>query len=131
MDRLSEQMNNMNVNNVRTQIQMKKHHTPYYATRNEVSDVITDYDSFPYTRWWRGVTGLSKPVVIEREAGYRPRHDDCYRVQKPQTQRLDPNHCFEAACSTVYPCYPQYLRKFADRDALNVMLNNACIVGYR
>lgn len=131
MDKLSQRINTMNVDNIRSQIAIKKGCAPYHATINQAAEVTTDYDTFPYPRWWRGVTGLSQPVIAEREAGYRPRHDNCYKIHESPNQVPYPNHCFEAACSTVYPCYPSYLNRYADREALDIMLNNSCIVQYR
>ena len=37
------------------------------------------------------------------------------------------NHCFESACSVVYPCYPEYLKKYSDKEQMNVMLNKSCL----
>jgi hypothetical protein len=128
---LTEKVNDSNVASVRKQISMKNGYEPYYGTINGAESVITDMDHFPYTRFFRGVPSSSDPVVLEREAGWRPQRDSCYSVNKCNQESPYPNHCFEAACSTVYPCYPQYLQKFSDRDALNVQLNRACIVQYR
>lgn len=128
----SHNINLRNVNNVRYQINKKKDQYPYHATIDTAAEVLTDHDTFPYPRWWRGVPFSSHPVVAEREAGWRPRHDDCYQVNEvPRPNIKYPNHCWETACSTVFPCYPEYLQKYSDRDALNVMLNKACTVQYR
>lgn len=127
-------INKRNVDNVRTQILKKKGDKPYHATINTASSVLTDYDTVPYPRWFRGVPDSFLPVVAEREAGYRVRYDNCYKLsESPHIHEHTPypNHCFEAACSTVYPCYPDYLQKIADRDALNLVLNKACIVQHR
>ncbi len=125
-------INDANVANVRVQIAKKKGFNPYLATVGQSVQVLTDYDTFPYPRYFRGVPESSRPIVAEREAGWRHRHDNCYKVLEPQEPDKNyPNHCFEAACSTVFPCYPEYLHKFSDRDALNVILNKACIVQYR
>ena len=67
-----------NVKNIREQIKRKKQSTPYYATTKQATSVITDYDTFPYPRYFRGVAEMSEPIVAEREAGWRPRHDDSY-----------------------------------------------------
>lgn len=123
-------INYNNVKNVRQQIAQKKNSEPYFATINTGSLTLTDYDNFPYDRWWRGEKYSYRPIVAEREAGWRPINNNCYKTHKTYTEgKL--NNCFETACSTVYPCVPGYLAKYADRDALNVMLNNACIVEYR
>ena len=106
---------------------------PYYATVKEAGEVLTDYDTFPYPRWFRGVYDSPVPIVAEREAGWRPRHDSCYKMEKPCSEVASkyPNHCMQSACSTVYPCYPQQMSRYADKAALDVELNNACIVQYR
>lgn len=127
-------INDQNVQNVRVQIAKKKGYDPYLATVNQAGQVLTDYDTFPYPRWFRGIPRSSDPVVAEREAGWRPRHDSCYRVLEPNVDehKLNyPNHCFETSCSVTFPCYPEYLTKYADRDALNVILNKACIAQHR
>ena len=128
-------INKQNVGNVRTQIMKKMSYNPYHATIDTASNVLTDYDTAPYPRWFRGVPDSFLPIVAEREAGWRPRHDNCYKLSESPFAHTEhtpyPNHCFEAACSTVYPCYPDYLQKISDRDALNLVLNKACIVQYR
>jgi hypothetical protein len=59
--------------------------------------------------------------------------DDCYRVIEPDNIPRPnlPNNCFQAPCSTVYPCYPEYLTKYSDKEALDLILNKTCIVQYR
>ena len=130
-DNFTQNINSSNVNHVRRQIAKKNGSAPYLATKKEASDILTDYDVFPYPRYFRGVPTSSVPIVAEREAGWRPRHDDCYKVLQPPSKINYPNHCYQAACSTVYPCYPEYLTKYADKELLNVILNKACISQYR
>lgn len=127
-------INDVNVKNVQRQIELAKQPYPYRATIETASDVLTDYDTFPYTRWWRGVPDSYKPMVAEREAGWRPRHDHCYMLQEPPDLSGPtpyPNHCFQSACNTTYPCYPEYLQKLSDKAALESLLNKACIVQFR
>lgn len=124
-------INDLNVQNVQRQIAIKKGCSPYLATVNQASQVVTDYDTFPYPRYFRGVPESTVPIVAEREAVWRPRHDSCYKVLEPPGQIRYPNHCYETACSTTLPCYPNQLNRYADREALNVMLNDACIAQYR
>ena len=128
---LTEKVNNANVSSVRKQIAMKQGSYPFYGTSDGVVSVTTDMDHFPYTRFYRGVPSSSEPIVFEREAGWRPIRNSCYSVNNCDKKSNYPNHCFEGACSTVFPCYPQYLQRFSDRDALNVQLNSECIVNYR
>jgi hypothetical protein len=98
----------------------------FYATNKTVGKVITDFDDFPYDRFYRGVYQSDKPVIIEREAGYRLVENNCYRNNQSYKSEY-PKHCFEAPCSTVYPCYPEYLRKYADKEQLDLFLNRKCV----
>ena len=99
---------------------------PYYATNKTVGRVITDFDDFPYNRWYRGIYKNPNPVIIEREAGYRHVENNCYTNKQTYTPQY-PKHCFEGPCSVVYPCFPEYLRKYSDKEALEVMLNRVCV----
>jgi len=99
---------------------------PYYATNRTIGKCITDFDDFPYNRWYRGIYTNSTPIVIEREAGYRHVEKNCY-ITTPERKTDYPKHCFEAPCSTVYPCIPDQFKKFSDQEAMNVMLNRACV----
>lgn len=121
-----------NVHGIYDKITLKKGYKPHLATVNDSRNVITDYDTFPYPRWYRGIPDSTQPIVAEREAGWRPRHDSCYKVLTPKyTDNNYPNHCFEGSCSVTYPCTPQNLSKYADREAINVILNRSCISQYR
>lgn len=129
---LTQNLNTNNVRNIRSQINSKKNSEPYYSTANEAKEVITDYDTFPYPRYFRGIPEVTTPIVAEREAGWRTRHDSCYKFHKPDLPcEIIPNLCFQAPCSTVYPCYPQYLKKYTDKEELDLILNKTCTVQYR
>ena len=110
MSEKSTYINNRNVENVRRMIKQKEDCSkPFYATACNTSSVITDFDVFPYPRFFRGRYDSDKPIVMEREAGYRNRRDECYRTVQCKGDDLKeyPNHCFEVACSTVFPCNPK------------------------
>ena len=128
---MSQAINASNVYNVRSQIALEKQSQPFHATVNYAKSIVTDYDNFPYGRWYRGQALSDKPIVAEREAGWRPRQKNCYSNFSSPVENKYPNHCFETACSTVFPCYPKYLQKFSDQEQMNVILNKACIVQYR
>lgn len=121
----------MNIYNVRNEINKKKQSCPYFATTQTENLVITDYDSFPYQRWFRGVPMSNIPIVAEREAGWRTREDKCYKPEKTPQIKFYPNHCFESGCSVVYPCNPTSLDKNVDQELLNIMINDSCVVEYR
>jgi hypothetical protein len=78
-----------------------------YGTQTDVMQHPTEYDSFPYRRWFRGVPGSAEPLVHPRVAGWRLRQDAMYAPTQTRTQinayDLYPSHCFEAACSTRLP----------------------------
>lgn len=97
-----------NVEEVRKMISAKKYiNKPFLATNHDVVKVITDYDHFPYTRLYRGRYQSTRPIVIEREAGFRTRHDDCYKTNGYSNFNDNtPRVCFQNACSVVFPCNP-------------------------
>jgi hypothetical protein len=98
----------------------------FYANNNTVKNIITDMDDFAYDRFYRGVYQLNKPVIMEREAGYRLVENNCYKIL--QTYKAEyPRHCFEAPCSTIYPCFPDYLRRGSDKEKLDIFLNRNCV----
>lgn len=129
--RLTPILNRENVEHIRDLIKKKKESNPYYATSNTTLQVLTDIDHFPYNRYFRGVPEYPEPVVMEREAGWRDLHNRCYRLSKPPEMEPYPQHCFQMPCSTVYPCYPQYMQKYSDKEFLDLTLNKACITQYR
>lgn len=128
---LTKEITDFNIDYVRSQIKQKQGVNPYYSTLNDTNSIVTDMDHFPYTRFYRGIPTSTDPIVFEREAGWRPMYNTCYTVNKCENDLKYPNHCFEAPCSTVYPCYSNYIQKFSDKDTINAQLNNACIVQYR
>ena len=128
---LTDEVNKQNVQNIRYLIEQKKAYKTFFATVNDTSAVLTDMDHFPYKRFFRGEFESDRPIVFEREAGWRPTENKCYKVQDPVRTINNNKMCFEAACSTVYPCYPSYAAKYSDRDAFLVQLNNACVIEYR
>lgn len=119
-------INLQNMRNIEYEINRKKYNTePYYATKRNVVQVITDYDELPYKRWYREIPEINVPIIAEREAGYRPLIKNIYIENKTEPEKI--NHCFESACSIVYPCYPEYLKKYSDKDQMNVLLNQSCL----
>ena len=128
MSHITPDMNQRNIEHVRSLIKKKTGAHPYHATNESVIPVVNDYDHHPYTRWYRGVSYYPDPIVAEREAGWRKQENACYDLVIPPQKVPKPHHCWEAPCSTIFPCYPEYLTKYADREQLDVMIGNACIV---
>ena len=71
-------INYSNIQNIKKLIQMKNSSNYVDIVQTDCLSSITDYDHFPYTRNYRGVYNSTTPVIIEREAGFRPRRDNCY-----------------------------------------------------
>lgn len=134
MEDISNTINDRNINNIRYQIHLKKGSSPYYSTISNNTNVITDYDVFPYTRYYRGEPESDKPIISEREAGWRPRNEDCYNTKykrlEKQTKHHDvqnPRHYFQPPCSTVYP-------KYVSENEISlseIKLNENCVISYR
>jgi hypothetical protein len=99
---LTPLMNQFNIENVRAMIAKKKGVNPFLSS-NKIN-AITDMDHVPYNRFFRGIPQSNFPVVMEREAGWRKREDGCYKVIKPNEPHTVPDLCFQAPCSTTYPC---------------------------
>lgn len=108
-------MQDNNIERIRSQISKKKGNLPYFPSQEDVTSIITDYDMFPYIRYFRGEYTSTEPVIAEREAGFRKRMDSCYESRVCQKEDVYPNNCFEAPCSTVFPCYPQNLEYKVER----------------
>jgi hypothetical protein len=128
----SEIINSINTDNVMALKKNKRSDAPYYATMSTATSVLTDYDSFPYGRWFRGQYQNSEPIVAEREAGWRMREDACYRAEfGTRVPQNYPQHCFETACSTVYPCMTNFDTDFSSSDKKKAVLNRECVIQYR
>lgn len=129
-----DSINSRNIQNIRYQIGIKKETNPYWSSTSTNKNVITDYDTFPYTRYYRGNPDSSIPIVAEREAGWRPRNEDCYNsvlIREDKNKKhhdiVRPRNYFQPACSVVYPKYinPN------DISLTDVKLNENCVMSYR
>lgn len=85
--------------------------TPY---RHFQTNVITQEGRsyFPYPDWFRGEYMSDVPIVVEREAGFRPiierSDEDAFGVRhRATTGHAYPQHCFRGSEKTRYPCYPE------------------------
>ena len=132
---MSCEISNYNVQTVRSEIQRLQEPDPVMFTVKNAKSVLTDYDTFPYHRYWRGDYKSSAPIIAEREAGWRPRKDSCFKVENPPKAFNQPfsypNHCFQTASNVAYPCHPSYLAKYAEKETLDTILNRGCIIQYR
>lgn len=110
-------------------IAYKKAPEPFYATPTTIK---TDMDMFPYQRFFRGEFESDKAIILEREAGWRPRHDNAYQIPiTVDSKSYYPNHAFQAAPSTTYPYYPEYMRKYSDKRQMESQLYRKDVLEYR
>lgn len=130
---LQYSINDRNVENTRFQIQNKRGSNPYWSTVMNNKNVINDYDNFPYERWFRGEPQSYMPVIAEREAGWRPRNENCYNASFIKNDRqkkhhdITPKNYFQPPCSVVYPKYVSE----NDISLSEVKLNENCVISYR
>lgn len=130
---LTPKLNAQSIEGVRLAIQRKNGSSPYFSNGTNIMSSVTDMDHHPYGRFFRGVYYYPDPVVFEREAGWRPLENSCYETVIPEQYRPydDPQRCWEVPCSTTLPCYKDYLKKYSDKEQLDVTLNQSCIIQYR
>jgi hypothetical protein len=116
------------MNEVQQLIKLKNQDRPYQSSGPKV---ITDMDTFPYPRFYRGRYESEIPVILEREAGWRKRCDNNYVYTPERVELPYPNHCFQSAVTTVYPCRPEYERKYSDKKEMDIQLYNSRVNEYR
>jgi hypothetical protein len=102
----SEQINQNNSEFVIETIRRKISNAPCFITDEQLGYVVTDMDHFPYQRFYRGAIGsYTRPALIEREAGFRPRRDSCYENIKT-IEIHKPQYCWQYPCSSIESCKP-------------------------
>lgn len=123
---LTQSITDKNIAIVRGLIKRSQQSAPLYVTGDIPSSVITDYDTFPYPRWFRGVYDNSNPIVAEREAGYRILQSESYTDSKKKNEtEAVLEHVFQTACTTIKPSF------VLDPDSHEgTKLNKTCIVQY-
>lgn len=97
--------------------------TPYYGKLGDVVRSPTDFDNFPYNRFFRSVYNDPDPTVYERRAGYRVLENKLYKCPPAGGDTFVPDLCFQPAATTTYPCYPTYFYEYANEVARNNALN--------
>ena len=78
----------------------KNSYLPYRATGDTVKLTLTDMDTFPYPRWYRGVRTSNLPTIMEREAGFR---EVTPIDRQPIEETPRPEYTYSLACSTYIP----------------------------
>jgi hypothetical protein len=109
--------NRMNKNKdfIKQQIDLKNSSNPYFVNQS-IYNIRNEYDEFPYPKWFKGIAQLEKPIIADREAGWIPKRVKPI-IKKDIEEKYE--HCFQTACSTIYPCYSQ--------DNNYLYNNKACI----
>jgi hypothetical protein len=79
----------------------------FEPTSDMIFQMKTDYDTFPYPRWFRGDYEMAGPVVAERRAGWRRREDWKYKIPFSRINEYDlyPEHCWQYPCSVRRPSF--------------------------
>lgn len=132
-EKLLDNTNERNIDNIRYQIFLKNQSSPYFSTIKTNKNVVTDFDVFPYNRFFRGEPLSTQPIVAEREAGWRPRNPECYEPEYYRNEKLKqhdiktPRNYFQPPCSTVYPKYVSE----NDISFSDIKLNENCVISYR
>ena len=72
---------------------------------SQIFQNVTEYDSFPYKRWFKGQYDKPYPLIHPRIAGWYPRQD---ALEEPAINRYNiydqyPDHVFEASCNLRLP----------------------------
>lgn len=77
----------------------------YFPPPQEIFNVQTDINIWPYNRHFRGSPSSQEPIIWEREAGFQeilPQKS----IQTLLSFQKDPHPstCFQIPCSTTLPC---------------------------
>lgn len=63
-----------NILYIRNLIEKKTSNKPFYATLGDITNVVSNVDHFPYTRFYKGDFRSSEPIVAARQAGLNPNY---------------------------------------------------------
>jgi hypothetical protein len=123
---ITPKLTEMSITSIQKQILKKNSDIPYIANNSQIKQSITDMDHHPYTRWYRGVYYFPQPIIMEREAGFRPQENQCYKNISPYVDDTY-SGCFEIPCTTTMPCNTV---TYKENDKVNTAINNSCMVQY-
>jgi hypothetical protein len=73
---------------------------PRRPSAAQIAQIYTPVDGSPYPFFFQG-TMSENPRVFSRRAGWAPQSEYILGPQK-KMRTENPQHCFEAACNTVY-----------------------------
>lgn len=128
----TEPISTNNVKNIYEQIINQKAYQDgsslYFPCTDRIKGTITDMDHFPYSREFRYQIFSQNPAVWAREAGWRPTYNNCYNPKVKSFFAPEPKFCFQAPCSTVFPCTPEYLQIHGEKPEFDIALPKNCNV---
>ena len=103
---LTPYLNKNNVEYVKSLVALKSGSNPTIVPMSSAMNVITDMDVHPYPRYFRGVAGHDTPVIMELEAGFRTRNDNCYKpIYKPKKEEPI-GTIWQPTCTCITPANP-------------------------
>lgn len=77
----------------------------YFPSPQEIYQVQTDINQWPYQRYFRGKASSTEPIVWEREAGFQ---EILLQSSVPSIigfqNEIESSMCFQIPCSTTLPC---------------------------
>ena len=79
---------------IEKQINMKKQYKPFVATSKNITEILTEYDTFPFLRLYKGIPKYDLPIIYEREAGFNPHIYDYNNSNSCNSDYI--NNCFIA-----------------------------------
>jgi hypothetical protein len=79
---------------IEEQINMKQQSKPFFATSKNITKIITEYDTFPFLRFYKCIPKYDLPIIDEREAGFNPRIYDYNNSNSCNSDYI--NNCFIA-----------------------------------
>lgn len=80
---------------IEEQINMKQKSKPFFATSKNITKIVTEYDTFPFLRFYKGITKYDLTTIIdERETGFNPRIYDYNNSNSCNSDYI--NNCFIA-----------------------------------
>lgn len=116
----------MNCNNVHSQINMKNLYTPYTSVGKNIPVITTKSNYLPHLGFYDYNDSSILSLVTEREAGiYNSR--PCNKI--PVIEDVEyPDHCFQTACSTTFPCHSAMRVKYTNKNIKDTSCCSTCFL---
>ena len=82
---------------IQEQMFLKNLNVPYTVSNNIIKNVKTEYNTFPYRKWYKGKYTSHQPIVDKREAGFKPIESQTNKMYFVHSYT---NIHFQSACSS-------------------------------